>query len=212
MASAGSAHRAGYHHGNLRAALLEAAVGIITEEGLSALTLRRAAREAGVSHTAPKHHFGDLRGLLAAIAETGYEELRREMDSSGHAADSCMSHLGQGYVRFAIENPGRFRAMFHPSLGDRDDLPGLQAAATRTLALVEDTVRRCQGAGIVRPGDAHGLALLAWSTVHGFACLAIDDQLTAIDDLEPLEDRLGAVLRNMFQGLAGPRHGTILTV
>jgi AcrR family transcriptional regulator len=107
-----------HHHGNLRAALLSAAREIIAESGVEGLSLREAARRAGVSHAAPKHHFGNLAGLLAALAVEGFDLLGSEMDrqietAGGHfCAVKRLNAVGLGYVAFAARYPEHFRIMF----------------------------------------------------------------------------------------------------
>src|SRR5215217_151305 len=95
-----------YHHGNLRPALLRAADKILEKEGVAALSLREAARQAGVSHNAPYRHFADRQSLLAALAAEGFELLAAAM--RGHSG----KEMGEAYVRFALEHPQRFRLMF----------------------------------------------------------------------------------------------------
>ena len=122
-----------YHHGDLRAALLHAAVEAIGERGPAALSLRQVARRAGVSHTAAAYHFGDKAGLLTAIAEEGY---RRLGDSLGTARTSgTFMDVGVAYVNFAVTNCAYFDVMFRPELHHRDN-PGLRHARARTAQIL----------------------------------------------------------------------------
>lgn len=169
-----------YHHGDLRRALIEAAIAILEQKGTLALTLREAARSAGVSHAAPAHHFGDLTGLLAAIAERGFVALASRMRlaaARARGAEAQLRALGTAYVEFATGHPAQFRVMFHPALADKSRLPDLQLAAEETFGLLAEGVRAGQRAGALRRCDPMELALGAWSGVHGFSCLAIDGQL-----------------------------------
>ena len=171
-----------YHHGNLRRALLDASLEIIEKEGVSRLTLRDVARRVGVSHAAPKHHFGDLRGLHCAIAEEGYRELRDHMARARDAEPDAsplraFKLIGMAYVDFAGRHPGHFRAMFHPEVADRSDRLSLQQAAESAYTLLLDAVRSAQEAGEIRAHETRELALGAWSLVHGLAALAVDRQL-----------------------------------
>src|SRR5215510_3558714 len=95
-----------YHHGDLRAALLEAAGRIVDKEGAAALSVREAARRARVSHNAPYRHFPDRQSLLAAIAAEGFARLGDALKNSHGKA------MGEAYVHFALENPAVFRLMF----------------------------------------------------------------------------------------------------
>ncbi len=188
-----------YHHGNLAHALIDAAVRVIEEEGVYALSLRKAARAAGVSHAAPAHHFGDLRGLLAGVARRGYEGLLREMQRpiEGARALDRLRQIGQGYVTFASERAGLFRAMFHPQLArasSPDDAH--RQAADATFRYLRGVIEDCQREGSVRPGDARRLAVFAWSTVHGAAALLVDDALP-LDAAAVVE----AITRDLYLGL-----------
>src|SRR5689334_25241030 len=100
-----------YHHGDLRRAILSAALDVIATDGPTALSLRDLARRAGVSHAAPAHHFKDKAGLLTAIAIDGYERLAVALE-----AGSSLLELGAAYVRFALDHPAHFEVMFSPDL------------------------------------------------------------------------------------------------
>lgn len=174
--------RRAYHHGDLRRSLLETSLQVIEQEGVSRLSLREVARRAGVSHAAPKHHFGDLRGLHCAIAEQGYRKLAEHMARARDAAPGAspllaFQRMGVAYVEFATRHPGHFRAMFHPEVADRSDQPALEQAAEAAYALLLDAMGAAQAAGEVRPHGTRELALGAWSMVHGLAALAVDRQL-----------------------------------
>src|ERR1700690_1055628 len=123
-----------YHHGNLRRALLDAAVAVIATSGPSELSLRGVAGRLGVSHAAPAHHFHDRIGLLTAVAVEGYELFGADL-SAAYARRASLLDLGVAYVRFAIERRPYFDVMFRPDLYRRGD-PELVAA----LKLVDDTV------------------------------------------------------------------------
>src|SRR3954454_4146310 len=103
-----------YHHGNLKAALLAAAEAVLERDGLGGLTLRAAAREAGVSHAAPRNAVGDLAGLLAELAASGFVRLRVEMDAAAAAESpgAALDALGRCYLRFALANPALCQLMF----------------------------------------------------------------------------------------------------
>src|SRR5215831_16366625 len=104
-----------YHHGSLREAMLRAAERILERDGIAGLALRAAAREAGVSHAAPKNHFGDLRGLLSELAAEGFARFGAAMVANTREGDTTKARLaaiGHGYVTFAKENPGLFLLMF----------------------------------------------------------------------------------------------------
>src|SRR5271166_2647884 len=114
-----------YHHGDLRHALLTTSLALLEEHGLEGLTLRRAAAAAGVSHAAPAHYFPSLKSLLTALAAIGFGRFEAAMASErGKAAENPAAQMraaGQGYVDFAVANPGLFRLMFSGTLLDWDD-------------------------------------------------------------------------------------------
>jgi AcrR family transcriptional regulator len=142
-----------YHHGTLRSAILEAAARMLEKEGVPALSVREAARRAGVSHNAPYRHFPDRDALLAALAAEGMTKLLKELgERSGR-------ELAEAYVRFALARPQLFRLMF---AGRR--WPQLEARFEQAFAEVG------------RSGAA-----AAWALVHGLACLILDGNLERDD-------------------------------
>lgn len=156
-----------YHHGDLRPALLAAAAELLAAGGAAAISLREVARRAGVSHNAPYRHFADRDSLLAALAEQGFVELDERM--AGEAGG--LAALGQCYVRFALEQPGRFALMFGAT-PDKARHPALQQAATALYQRLVQAVRE------TAPGrDPLVTTLAAWSLVHGLAQLLQDRQL-----------------------------------
>ena len=149
-----------YHHGDLRSALLQAAGALLEEEGLPALSLREAARRAGVSHNAPYRHFPDRDSLLAALAADGFRLLNEGL---GKRADR---NLGIAYLEFALAHRHRFRLMFGGQISFAK-YPELQAQADASYAGVE---RAFAELGT----DAPIAAAAAWSMVHGLASLVLD--------------------------------------
>lgn len=166
-----------YHHGDLRRALLDGALRILRTDGPRGLTLRAVAREAGVSHQAPYHHFADRAALIAAVAEEGFQRLAKQVDRARRAAADPVRALqagGVAYVMFAVRYPSLFRVMFGPELADRSSHPELAAAARR--AFHQLTI--ADGAGslaLARIPPAVEATL--WASVHGLAMLLIDGQL-----------------------------------
>jgi AcrR family transcriptional regulator len=193
-----------YHHGDLPEALIAASIAILDAEGIAALTLRSAARRVGVSHAAPKNHFGDLRGLLAAVAREGFERLRDAMQRAADEHDDPVEQLlatGRAYVRFAGRSPGHFRAMFHPALGPREPGSALEQASSAALGVLITAVTTAQRAGRLRAEDTVEQSLAAWSMVHGLATLAVDGQLASKglpSDADALAERFG---RYLYDGL-----------
>jgi AcrR family transcriptional regulator len=167
-----------YHHGDLRRAVLDAAVEVITDAGPAAVSLRDLARRAGVSHGAPAHHFGDKAGLLTALAAEGYEMLADALQEARLRSGGDFLEVGVAYVRFAVEHRAHFEVMYRPELYRTDD-PAVRSARARTGEALYGGVAEAVP-------DRDGLAvrsagLAAWSLVHGFATLWINGALP--DDL-----------------------------
>lgn len=176
-----------YHHGDLRNALVDAGLQILETEGIHALTLRAAAARAGVSHAAPAHHFGSLKGLLTALATVAFQRLADCLADASARADGSdpdaarLDASGRAYVRFARANPALFRLMFSGADLDWTE-PSLGAAAEdawgQLTAVVAPIARR---RGAVARDTRQALELLVWSHVHGFSHLAISGQLAKPD-------------------------------
>jgi AcrR family transcriptional regulator len=168
-----------YHHGNLKAALLDAALTLISEVGPQAFTLREIARRAGVSHNAPYRHFRDKDELLAVVAVQGFERLTVSMKRSaarGSTPKDRFRLCGRGYVSFALRWPQHFVVMFDlPST--RDKYPEYAAAGDEAFETLLQYIVDCQKSGSLAPGDPKQVAFLVWSLVHGIAKLAISSHL-----------------------------------
>lgn len=190
-----------YHHGDLKAALLREAEQILERDGIQALTLRAAARAAGVSHAAPANHFGDLTGLLSELAAVGFWRFSAALTAAGAGAGdnprTRSEAMGRAYVSFARTSPGLFALMFrHERLDpERPALRDSLEAARQTLrASVGE-----RGATTAMPAVRMAADRVArWSLVHGFAMLLLDGRLdgilAALPDGETADDLLDAVL------------------
>ncbi len=199
--------RSSYHHGNLRRALLDAALKLVERKGPEALTLRAAARLAGVSQAAPYRHFPDKGALLAAIAEEGFRTLTNEMRQAiaPLAGDSLRQFrtLGVTYVTFATSHPSHFRVMFGREISDRSTYPLLREAAAETLGLLVEGITECQRSGVVRQGDPQDLAISACSAVHGLSALLVNGRLQGRE--KSAEELAHRVTSDLFFGLAPER-------
>lgn len=169
--------RATYHHGDLRAALLAAARSLLDEGGVPAVSLREAARRAGVSPAATYRHFADKDALLVALAVQGFNEFGDAMRLAFEGATEPMADMGVAYVQFAVDRPGLFRLMFGPAVADRSKSPELLAAIARAIQLFDSGMKTRKD---VAPGDPVA-SLRAWATMHGLATLAIDNMLPGYD-------------------------------
>jgi AcrR family transcriptional regulator len=162
-----------YHHGNLKQALLQAALELIAETGPRGFTLREAARRAGVSHNAPYRHFRDKEHLLAAVSTDGFDRLTRALAAAGPKAGPLdrLRLSGVAYVDFALRWPQHFAAMFDAAW-NKQAYPECAVAAERCFQTLVGFVRACQAARQLPAGDAAPVAYQAWSLVHGIAKLA----------------------------------------
>ena len=197
-----------YHHGSLREELVEASVRLIETEGIGAVSLRRVAREAGVSPGAPYHHFADRAALLSAIAARGFDLLTQDLldavdTSPGASRTDDVVRVAAAYVAFARRQPGHFQVMFRPELSQPEKHPAVQEAGDAALKVLTDLVDRL---GVADP-QAVGITL--WALGHGLASLTLDGLLalkaqawdTDPDDL--LARALGQIGRSFDVGDPG---------
>lgn len=193
-----------YHHGDLPTALLEAAERILERDGMQGLTLRAAAREAGVSHAAPTHHFGDLTGLLSELAAVGYRKFNAAISTAraeAEAPDASFDATGEAYVMFALKHPGLFQLMFRAERLDMQR-PALQEAVMasfRNFAGAVGTMRHenINTAALSLPQAAD--MVRTWSMVHGFAILAQHGRFKHILERLPPGTDVTALLRAMLK-------------
>jgi AcrR family transcriptional regulator len=182
-----------YHHGNLEAVLIQAAGDLLEESGIAGFSLRECARRAGVSHAAPAHHFGSSAGLLAAVAASGFRELAPP-ERIPHNEDPAEALLlfGLHYVECAVRRPARFQLMFG-ARSPAGDFPALREAGQAAHDALIAAVAAASG---LSPEDAlaNGYVDLAWSSVHGFAHLAINQSASGDTDPESLRQRVRQML------------------
>jgi AcrR family transcriptional regulator len=167
-----------YHHGNLRAELLDTAVEQLRTAGTESLSLRAMARAIGVSQTAPYRHFTDKDELLAALATRGYQSLLAALQKSGQSAtetpEEQLFAFARSYVDYAAENPELFKLMFGPSLQPMDKYPELRDASRETLSLVQKILYRGIQRGDFKDQDITYLANSGWAGIHGLATLRVE--------------------------------------
>jgi AcrR family transcriptional regulator len=188
-----AATRSQYHHGDLRSVILAETARLVAERGADGVSLRHLAREAGVSHAAPAHHFNDRRGLFTALAAEGFRLLAAALRST--TPEFVGAALA--YVRFATDHPGHYAVMFDRSLVDPADgeLVAAQADAGSELSqgvatLIDANAR----------SDPDGAELAAWSLVHGFSMLWLNDAVPAeIAAVDP-EATVQRIARMLFDG------------
>jgi AcrR family transcriptional regulator len=162
-----------YHHGDLRAACLRAAIDLLEENGTAGVSLRAVARRAGVSAAAPYRHYADRDALVSAVAAEGYRELASTL-AAAHPSPSTpddLAAVAAAYVRFALDHPAMFRAMFAEPCDPRSEE---RVAATAVITeYVTVLVRRAFPA----VDDPTALSTAVWALVHGLAFLHLDGKL-----------------------------------
>ena len=205
-----------YHHGDLHDALLQAAERVLERDGISGLTLRAVAREAGVSHAAPTHHFGDLTGLLSELAAIGFRRFNEAMVAARATDTLPMMKAMAGakaYVAYAQARPGMYGLMFR---NERLDMtrPSLHEAATASFEGLASSV----GAGRHERLTGEALETLTldqaaaiarnWSLVHGFTMLLLDGRLGDILHRLPADTTPEQLLNAMMIAAVAPRPPT----
>lgn len=186
-----------YHHGDLPNALLNAVADLVEEKGSAEVSLRAVARRAGVSHSAPAHHFGDKEGMLAAFAQRGYEILRTEMVEARHGvvAGTALDRLGAvgaAYVRFAVDHTAYFDVMFRSSI-EKDAHQELHASADGVFAFLTQVVGDLIAERELTSVDRRIVAVYFWSLAHGLATLAVDGSMPPQLRELPIDDYIAGV-------------------
>ncbi|WP_420992515.1 TetR/AcrR family transcriptional regulator [Cupriavidus sp. 30B13] len=164
------APRLSYHHGNLREEMIRCGREILAAEGVHGLTLRSAARLAGVSHGAPRNQFADKEGLLAAIAADGFRELvaiRRARMSPEMTAEARLLTVMDGYIEFAVRHPALFYLMFGPQIVGKENYPELLEAGAASYQLLYGAVRDYFGENGLAEQFDDMMVRCAWSAMHG---------------------------------------------
>lgn len=169
-----------YHHGNLREAMVQSALALLEADGPGELSLRRAARDIGVSQTAPLYHFGNKLGLLVAVAIEGFHllvALRKERIASASTAEERLRTAMLAYVEFGIAHPALFRLMLGPEVRNKVRDAGLEEAAGEAFGMLSDCVSAyLHQHGLTSADDIQRATLAAWATNHGIVTLLLDRQ------------------------------------
>jgi len=196
-----------YHHGNLRAELVEAAIAIADEEGIEALSTRAVARRLDVSHAAPARHFANREALLAEVATAAFERFTEDLSRSvspRKKPERVLADLGRAYVRFALEHPGLMRLMFSPEVSD-PAVPHerLRQASGEAYDVLRQAVHRTMPAA---PGARVEVAtFFAWTSAHGAAMLWLDGPMRHFFEADAKERFLelaDAMLRESAHAIA----------
>jgi AcrR family transcriptional regulator len=189
-----------YHHGDLRAECVRAAVELLEESGATALSLRAVARRAGVSPAAPYRHYADREALVSAVAAVGYRELAGRL-AAAHPSPSTPGQLASvavAYVQFALDRPALFRIMFgEPCDRDNDERAGATAAVSSYLRGIVERV--------FPDADAESMENAIWALVHGLAFLHLDGKLDAPTP-SVVADRVTAAIQALLAAGTGTAH------
>jgi AcrR family transcriptional regulator len=189
-----------YHHGDLRTALLGAAETVLAETGIEGFSLRRVAREVGVSHSAPAHHFGDTQGLLEALAAEGFRRFLAAMQARQALCattdpEDLLIASGLGYLDFAQAAPALFKLMFGSDRVDSCD-PDLERHASAAFDHLATDIARLRGVSPYEDQDAMADIMASWSMVHGFASLLLSGRMHAVQEMTQAERE--AFFRKVF--------------
>jgi AcrR family transcriptional regulator len=196
-----------YHHGDLRNALLAAALELIAVNGAHALSLREVARATGVSHASTYRHFPNKESVLAAIAEQGFRELTLQMRRAAlqfpRAPLQRLHCVGMAYVAFGRMHPHHLQIMFGDLINSHQIYPGLLEASRVAFEVLLSTVRAGQKAGLIRGSDERLVSFAAWSQVHGLALLIGSGHIPTDGSLKLQSDKIAEAALNLLQaGLA----------
>ena len=171
-----------YHHGDLKNALIKAGADILSKEGVSALSLRKVAQQAGVSHAAPYAHFADKQALIAAISTEGYKKLYEQIAqvAEQYRSDPLrrLVESSWAYVQFALNEPDHFKVTLSGMIEKEQEYPAFVEAAQQTFNLVVDIVAQGQQAGLLRQGAPDLTAVSVWALIHGLVTLLLENQIS----------------------------------
>jgi AcrR family transcriptional regulator len=185
-----------YHHGDLRRVLLDNAFQMIKEQGVSKLSLRALARQAGVSHAAPGRHFADKASLMTALATESVKKMGEYLaaayqETEGSAVDRNRA-LGRAFVRFAVENPAHYMVQIQPDLFHRGDSDFI-AAANALTGTLSTAVEELQAEGIFSQHDPAMVVAMYMSVVTGVTALWLDGFLEHVVGTVDPEEAMGTI-------------------
>ena len=171
-----------YHHGDLKNALIQAGVEILAKEGVGELSLRKVAKQAGVSHAAPNSQFADKEELIAGISTEGFKQLFDQIKSVFHThqhdPENLLIETAWTYLQFALNEPDRFRLMFSSVLEKEKDYPDFVEISQNNFQQLVKIVELCQQANVLKDGEPDLMAFSLWGTVHGFVSLLLEGQIS----------------------------------
>ncbi|MDR6477359.1 AcrR family transcriptional regulator [Paraburkholderia graminis] len=197
-----------WHHGNLREEMVQRGIALLALRGAADLSLREVARSAGVSQTAPTHHFGDKEGLLAAIATEGFHRLMSERLAAlkdGMTKERRLRVIMRVYVKFALEQPELFHLMFGPRVSDKRKYPELMEASAGSFQFLNNTIAEFMADHAEDGRPPRFSAIAVWSGMHGLATLLSDREsgLCQVPD-DMIEEVCTGVTNLLLGGLKMP--------
>ncbi|HEX3790590.1 MAG TPA: TetR/AcrR family transcriptional regulator [Pseudonocardiaceae bacterium] len=194
--------RTAYHHGNLRLALLESAERMLAETGAAELSLRELARQAGVSHGAPRQHFADKQALLDALAERGFDQLGAALDAALATADgpfpAQLLVFARTWVDFAVRHPALLDLMFASK--NRPAAHALRGVADRAFARPSALIAEAQARGDIADTDPDRVPMAIFATLQGLAALIT----SGMSGDRPTEELITGTINTLLNGLVRP--------
>ena len=175
--------RKNYHHGDLKNALIQAGIKILAEEGVGGLSLRKVARKAGVSHSAPYAHFADKQNLIAAIASDGHKKIFEQFEAiqARHSDDPLRQFISGAwaYVEFGLESPDHYKITFSGAIQDEHSHSEFIEYSQRNMQVLRTIIQQCRDAGILSANDIDPelQAVSMWGLLHGLVLLIIQGQV-----------------------------------
>ena len=178
--------RAGrYHHGDLRSALIRAALKLIQEKGPNGITLRAVAAAAGVTKTAPYRHFSNKQALIDAVVAEGFGELEAQLTAVADRVADPLARIKQQvieYARFAVQHPAHYQVMFLSNPPQEADAMAAPSAFQSLVDRMVDTIEQAQRAGVIENEPPLEIALSLWSLVHGLSTAVASRRLAQLED------------------------------
>jgi len=177
--------RKNYHHGDLKNALIEAGIEILSKEGVNDLSLRKAARKAGVSHAAPYAHFTDKQALIAAIALDGHSKIHARIEEvlALYPNDPLkqLVRLAWAYMQFGLESPAHYKITFSGLIENEKNYPELAEVTRQSLTALQKIITDCQTGKVLVRGEyeTEVVAVSLWGLIHGLVSLVIESQVSS---------------------------------
>jgi AcrR family transcriptional regulator len=201
--------KASYHHGDLRRALLVAAVKLVEAKGPNGITLRAVAAKAGVTQTAPYRHFSNKQAMIDAVVEEGFSELEARLAAVADQAIEPLARLRQqaiAYAKFAVRRPGHYQLMFlseQPAETVDENAP---SAFQNLVDTMVDSIAEAQSARLIKNEPPLEIALSMWCLVHGLSTFVASKRLKQLND-SILETMVSKVMDNLLYGVSCSEDG-----